>query len=297
MVKLVYFLRTALGGLRQSFFVHAVAALAIGVSLLAMGLSRFAAGAVGAAVDAWGGDVEITAYLKDAISPEDASRLAERLRREERAEVKLVGPEEALARLARELGGAGQVLDHLPKNPLPASLELRPAADSRSAAAVAVFAGKLQQAPEVASVEYGRDLLERLQRLSLAVRWAGALLLALVLLAALVVVSATLQLAIYARRAEIEIQQLVGATDTFVKVPFLIEGAFQGLMGAAVAALGLLAISVYVAPRVGEAFSFLTAQLPLPNLLEVRGLLELAGLGVILGLLGSIWAVRRFMRL
>ena len=127
-------------------------------------------------------------------------------------------------------------------------------------------------------------------------RGAGALILLIVLLAAVTVVAATLQLAIYARREEIEIQKLVGATDTFVKAPFLLEGLLQGAVGAALACGGLWLFAHYLGPHLGRAVAFAIQGIGFPALVDSRSALELCGAGMALGLVGSLLAVRRFLR-
>ena len=297
MVKLLYFLRAAFAGLRMSPFVHFVASLAIGVALFSAGLSSHGVRLVNSVLDSWGAEAEITFYLKGEVTPEAAETLVARVGQEEGGQARLVTPEAALERLRAEFGEAGGVLANLPKNPLPWSIELNPPAGHRSASAIAVLAARWVQAPEVESVEYGREWLERLESLATAARGAGALVLLIVLAAAVVVVAATLQLAIYARREEIEIQKLVGATDAFVKAPFLFEGIFQGLFGASLAAGGLHAFSHYMGPRLSDALSFLSGGLVFPRLIDLHGWLELCVVGACLGLVGSLVAVRRFLRL
>jgi cell division transport system permease protein len=296
LVRLLYFTRAALASVRASPFVHGVAALTVAAALFASALARFAVAAGSRALDAWGRDVELTLYLEDAVSPEAAQALAGRLMAEEGGSAEVVTAEQALARLRSELGDSGAVLSNLPKNPLPASIEARPPADRRSAAQVAELAARAAALPGVASVEYGRDWIERLELLGKAARGAGALAVAVALLCAVVVVAAALQLAIYARREEIEIQKLVGASDAFVKAPFLIEGALQGLLGACLAAAGLLASARYLGPSLSSALAFALSGLALPPLAGGRAFLELLGAGAALGLMGSLLAVRRFLR-
>src|SRR5205814_10474181 len=117
---------------------------------------------------------------------------------------------------------------------------------------------------------------------------------AIVVLTTIVIVSATLQLAIYSRREEIEIQKLVGATDRFVKTPFLIEGLIQGAVGAGAAVAALWLFSLVVGPRLGELFSFLVASRSMV-LVDTRLAVELAIVGGGLGLRGSFAAVGRFL--
>jgi cell division transport system permease protein len=115
-------------------------------------------------------------------------------------------------------------------------------------------------------------------------------------LATVVIVAATLQLAIYARRTEIEIQKLVGATDRFVKAPFLLEGLLQGLLGAGVA-LGALALFGHlVGPTLSQLFAFLLGPQSRAPVLGTGLALELLAAGCALGLGGSFIAVGRFLR-
>jgi cell division transport system permease protein len=124
---------------------------------------------------------------------------------------------------------------------------------------------------------------------------AAAVLFAALATATAVLVSNTLRLAVFARRDEIEIMKLVGATDAFVAAPFLVEGALQGLLGAGLAVLALLALHAAVVPRLAAAVAIagglgLGDTLP-PGLLAVL----LAG-GAAVGLVGSALAVRRALR-
>jgi cell division transport system permease protein len=111
-----------------------------------------------------------------------------------------------------------------------------------------------------------------------------------------VVVSATLQPAIYARREEVEIQKLVGATDRFVRAPFLIEGLLQGLAGAALALIGVALVLHWLAPPLETLFAFLEVPGTAAALWGLRSTMELLAVGTGLGLLGSFLAVGRALR-
>jgi len=296
-VQLLYFLRAALGGLRKNPFVHTVATLTLAVALFSSALARHGARASTTVLESWGGEVEVTFYLREGVTAEQAQALADELRAKEGGEPKVVTAEAALARLREELGDSVGVLEGLPTNPLPASVELRPKVNQRSAAALEALATRWSGRAEVEKVEYGREWIERFERLGNAAKGAGALVLLIVLVAAVVVVAATLQLAIYARREEIEIQKLVGATDSFVKAPLLVEGLFQGAFGGGLAALGLWGFSSYLGPRIGDALAFVVGgNLVWPRLIDGRGVAELCVAGMVLGLVGSFVAVSRFLR-
>ena len=296
MTKLFYFFRAALSGVRQSPFVHAVAAVTIAVALFAGGFARFGLVAAARLLASWGSEVEVTLYLKEGTTEQQGKALAATLREETGGEVRYVPAAEALARLRADLGEPGRVLEHLPKNPLLATLEIRPNSAQRSAGSVAALTEAWAKLPNVELVDYGKEWVDNLESLSAAARTAGLLIFAVVLIAAVIVISATLQLGIYARREEIEIQKLVGATNSFVKAPFLIEGMLQGIAGALLASLWLLGFERYFGPRLAEALTFASATVQGLSLIDLHAMLELGAVGMFLGLTGSLLAVGRFLR-
>jgi cell division transport system permease protein len=208
----------------------------------------------------------------------------------------VVSPADAADRLRRELGDLGDALKDLPDNPLPASVELRIPPASRTPEALRALAGEIQKSPAVTGVDYGEQAVARLSSISAATKYGGAVAFIIVVVATIIIVAATLQLAIYARRDEIEIQKLVGATDRFVKVPFLIEGLFQGLLGAGLAMAGLWAFGLAAGPRMNELFAFLLGPGAQVTLWDPLAFLELGCAGCALGLCGSFIAVGRFLR-
>src|SRR5205085_2494292 len=156
-----------------------------------------------------------------------------------------------------------------------------------------VLAAELEQLPGVRDVEYGREWLDKLEALGSGLRAFGAGALLAVIGAALMVVANTIRLAVYARRDEIEIMKLVGATDAYVRAPFLMEGALQGLVGASVAVGAVLAAQHWLLPHASQAFSY-AAGVAAPHLLPLyaSGLLAAGGL---VGFVGSWIAVARFL--
>jgi len=291
------FLGTALRGMRHSPWVHGVAVMTLGLALFVSGLALGVVRWVDALSGSLGGELELTVYLAEGQGQAQAERLLGVARaRHPAVEARIVSPDEALQRLGAQLGDLGAALEGLPKNPLPWSLELRLPRADRSPEALAALAAELRAAPAVDGVDYGEQAVARLEGLRRALRWGGLALLVLVAFVAVVVVSATLQLAIYARREEMEIQKLVGATDGFVKAPFLIEGALQGLAGAALASLGLSALDRVASPRLAELAAFLVGPTGLPSLDPPWVVVQLGLAGLSLGLAGSFVAVGRFLR-
>jgi len=242
----------------------------------------------------WGAEPSVTLYLDRATTDDEAKALAGRVAETEQTQsVRYVDRAQALQRLRTELGDLGSALDGLPENPLPPSLEVIPAG-SPGPNEVRAMASRLGKLSHVVEVDYGREWLDRIEALGRAMRNFGSGALALVLTAALLVVANTIRLAVYARRDEIEIMKLVGATNAYVRTPFLLEGMLQGLAGALLAVVGLEIVQQVVIPRAAAAFSF-AAGAAAPHL-AVAHLGILAGAGAVVGLLGSYLAVARFLR-
>ncbi len=296
LAKAAYFWRSAASGLRHAPFIHFIAVTTIAIALFSAGLAQAVGRMVDGLLGSLGGEVQVTVYLSPELDEEGAAVLRERMETTSGGRATLVPPQVALERLERELGDLGEALTHLPENPLPPSLELEVPSERRTPGELKALAQELRTMPGVTGVDYGEEAVERLSAISKALRYGGWIAFAVVLLATVVIVSATLQLAIYARRGEIEIQKLVGATDRFVKAPFLIEGFLQGLLGAVVALAALLTFERLVGPGLASLFSFLVGPGGMVPLLEPRIALELLVAGCALGLGGSFIAVGRFLR-
>ena len=271
------------------------------VSVLTISLSLFIGAsfvlglfAARALLTSWGAEASVTLYLDKATTDDRAHALVAQIREQDPdVDVRYVDRVMALKRLRVDLGDLAGALDGLTQNPLPPSLEVTPHV-SLPPSGVRVLAAQLGQLPGVTEVDYGREWLDKLEALARGLRVFGAGALLTVLGAALLVVANTIRLAVYARRDEIEIMKLVGATDGYVRAPFLLEGALQGLLGAALALGAVVSVQKWLLPRASQAFAF-AAGIRAPTLtLEHWG--ALLGVGAVVGLFGSWLAVARFLR-
>jgi cell division transport system permease protein len=208
-------------------------------------------------------------------------------------EVEAVPAATALRRLAASLGEEAKVLEGVGPGALPDAVEVR--APGVSLAGARALAARLSAIPGAAEVDYGNAWLEKLERFVAHGRIAALVLFAALAVATAVLVSNTLRLAVFARRDEIEIMKLVGATDGFVSAPFLIEGLLQGLLGAAVAVLALLALHALLVPRLQAAVA-LAGGLRLADTLPPALVVALVLGGGAVGLLGSALSVARTLR-
>jgi cell division transport system permease protein len=286
-----YFVRRALQAMARGPRVALVATTTIAVAVFLTGL--FAAALHGAErlVAVWGGDAQLSVYLDPAADLEAARAAAAALA--PGLAVELVRSDEALRRFRASLGPEGALLDGVRPEVLPPSVEVR-AAGLRAAEAQAL-AARLRAVPGARDVDDGHAWLARLEALVAKLRWAGVALFVALAAGAAVLVANTLRLGVFARRDEIEIMRLVGATDSFVQAPFLIEGLLQGLAGGALGAAALSALAGAALPRLaavtGEAAALSSGAVLAPPLLAA-----LVGGGAALGLFASALAVGREMK-
>ncbi|MBK1702038.1 permease-like cell division protein FtsX, partial [Thiococcus pfennigii] len=234
-------------------------------------------------------------FLVPSVVEADAERLAARLReRRDVAEVRVIGRDEALAEF-RAYSGLEDVLAGLPGNPLPVVLSIVPPPAAGDAAALEGLAAALERLPETDLVRHDADWVHRFQALvELAQR--GVSILASVLgLALLLIVGNTIRLEIENRRDEIRIQELVGATNAFIRRPFVYAGLWYGLLGGLVACLLVIVGLLLIQAPVSRVASLYQADFPLIGL-SLPVLAAMLGTGTLLGYLGSWLAVTWHLR-
>ncbi len=291
MVRLAYFVRRALDALRRGPFVALVAVGTIYVAVLVTGLFAAVLSGTERLLDAWGGEVQISVYLRPGADLAAARAAAARIAPGRAVEA--VTSRTALERLKSSLGDEAGVLEGVGEQALPASVEVR--APGITLEAARTLARQLEAVPGAADVDYGNAWLERLETFLKRARLVGLLLMGTLSVATAVLVANTLRLAVYARRDEIEIMKLVGATDGFVGAPFLIEGLVQGLAGAGLAVLTLLGAQAALLPRLHAAVA-LAGRMTRADVLPTPLLLGLLAGGAALGLVASSLSLLRFLR-
>ncbi len=288
----LYFTRRALEAMARGPYVALVGTATVFVALLSIGVLAAALGGAERLLAAWAGEVRISAYLAPGVDLEGA-RVGAAAVAPGRA-VRAVTGAEALVRLREELGEEeGRVLEGVGPGVLPDAVEV--AAPGISLAEARALAARLRAVPGVAEVDFGTAWLEALERFVGRARAVAWLVFGAMAAASAVLVSNTLRLAVHARRDEIEIMKLVGATDGFVAAPFLLEGIFQGLLGGGLAALALAAANAAALPRLraaAPALGTLAAGDTVPGALLAA--LVLGGAAV--GLVGSALSVARALR-
>ena len=238
--------------------------------------------------------VNVIAYIREDAPPGKVLELRRSLQnRSDVLEVIYVTKDEALARLREHFADRSELLDMVSDNPLPASLEVRARNPESLENIVSLLETKVGPESVLEEVALQEDIVERLLSLTTATRVAGVAMTGGLAVVSLFIVINTIRIAVYSRRQEIEVMKLVGATDWFVRWPFVFEGMLYGLL----ASLLTLLIVVPAYDPVVENFWALLSFLPVerdPQFVTKLALMTMVA-GIALGAAGSYISVRRFL--
>jgi cell division transport system permease protein len=283
-------LREALLSFRRTPALSVLSVVAIAFSLFTVGLFGLVALNLRQALRGVEERVEVVAFLFRGTAPEAVTLASQDIAQfPEVGDVTFVSEEQALAQARRELVEFKDAYRDLQVNPLPASLAIGLKEGFRDAAHVAAVAERVKGFAFVEDVRYGRDWVERLDQLRSTSTIVGLLIGAAFALVAIVIIGVTIRLTILQRAREIAVMRVVGASNWFVRGPFLLEGIVKGLLG------GVLAL---VLSYVAYALFRGNGSGPLAGLVFFQPLHMLALLvfGVALGLLGSLVSVGRHLQ-
>jgi cell division transport system permease protein len=292
--RLVYFLRRALRNMRLSPVLSVAAVCTVGVALALLAFFAIAVLNVQRLAANWASDLAIVAYLEQPPDSATLSRWLNEIRAYPEVEtVTYVSREEAYQRFRERLKSDADLLEGLGSEVLPASLEVRLKPERRQDTAAVVE--RLGRNKAFGELHYAREWLERFEAFLLLLRTIGAALGGFLALAALVIVTNTIKLTLYARQDELEAMTMVGATAMFIKLPYLIEGALQGLCGGLLALLAsFLAYQFILRENLGSLL-LLTGIDTIHFLPPLWQVLVVAA-GTLIGVLGSLLALRKFVR-
>jgi cell division transport system permease protein len=278
-------LREALLSFRRAPLLSGLAVTTIGFALFVLGLFSLVALNLRQALSGVAERVEVVMYLQRG-TPVDVVTVAigDIQAFPEVEGVTYVTEEQALERARSELVEFQGVFADLTDNPLPASLEIRLAQGYRDAEHVATVADRLTGFRFAEDVRYGGDWVEKLDRLRDIAAAVGFVIGIAFAAAAVIIIGTTIRMTVLARNREIHIMRLVGATDGFIRRPFLLDGAIKGVLG------GLLAIALDYAAYLAVSRSLFTA-----TFFSAGQMLLFLLIGTVLGFVASATSVNRHL--
>jgi cell division transport system permease protein len=293
--RLGYFVSRAVTNIRQNVLINVLTVVTITLAILLVSLFLLVFVNLEGAVDAFSEKVQVTAYFDRELAPAEFTVLKDRIVGLSGVDrVSYVGKDDAMRRFRERLKGQEAILEGVPTEVLPSSIEITLKRSNRSSAAVDAFVARLRSVPGIAEVQYGEEWLKRFSTFMDFMRVTGAVLGGFLLLAVVFIVSNTIKLTIFARKEELEVLSLVGATRLFIKIPFMIEGVLQGATGAV---LALVVLGGCYQLFLRNAGNFLSIN-PVTAGVSFLPPEYLAGLfcgGVLLGFFGSLVSLKRFV--
>ncbi len=286
-----YFIQEVFRSLRRNNWMSFASVGTVAVSLFVLGVFLILVMNMNRMASTLESQVQISVYLQDDLSRQDRLDLQSDIEKMQGIDtVKFVDKDEAKERLAERLGDQKYLLEALgDKNPLPDAFELTVAQPDM----VETAAKAIERMEGVESAKYGQDVVEHLFDITRLMRIFGLVLMVLLAGATIFIISNTIRLTVFARRKEIAIMKYVGATDWFIRWPFLMEGIVLGFIGGIIAALALRSFYAAMASKIYSTLAFfpLLPQYPFMNYVTVAIILS----GMIIGAIGSAFSLKRFL--
>lgn len=236
--------------------------------------------------------VEISLFLKDNTPPGEVSELEKSIRNlPEVASVEFIPKEQALDDMKKNLGDNKDILSGLEeKNPLPDAFRIK----ARDVEQVPALAGQFMELRQADQVRYGQGVVEKILAFSRWLRIAGMITMVLLGAAAVFLIATTIRLSVFSRRREIEIMKFLGATNWFVRLPFLLEGMALGLFGSLLAVAVIYVGYISLVGNIQFSLPFMQLVTDRREILPVLEGLTLLGIGI--GAAGSMISVRKFLK-
>lgn len=296
--KSSYFFAKAIENIRRNLFINLVTSGVITLSFLIFGAFIMLFGNINSALEMWENDVQIEAYLSPEADKAKAGTIMKSILQMAEAEsATYVDKDEAMKRFKKSMGGMSSIAEGLEENPLPASIEIRLKKGHSKIESIENIVRELKKNVLIEDIAYGQEWTEKFATALAAIRLIGFIIGVFLLMATIFIVSNTIKLTVYAKKEELEIAKLLGATNFFVKTPFFIEGLIQGLAGSLLS-IGLLYL-IYIGFLAGISSSLGTSLATggfRIEFLPIHSVFTLVAGGMLLGFFGSLVSVGRFLK-
>lgn len=290
--SLCYFLRETVTSLVRNRFMAVASILTVTLSMFILGAFLSAVLNINHMATYLESQVEMTVYLKDGIKTDDVMAVGKQLKQLNGLKgISFTNKDQALANFRESMGDQAALLDSMNGNPLPASYKISFQSPDQLQDAVNL----VKKYPQVDDVQYGQEIVEQLYRVAQFIRISGIILILFLAGAELFIISNTIRLTVFARRREIQIMKYVGATNGFVRWPFLFEGMVIGFIGSGISSILLWLCYRMIQEEIHNAgLVFIPLLAMYPFIVHVA--IFLLAAGIIIGALGSAISLRKYMK-
>lgn len=287
-----YYIREVFISLRRNNWMSVASIGTVAVSLFIFGMFLMMVMNMNKLAENMESQLQINVYLLDKVDREQARDIEKDLKEIEGVEsVGFVTKDEAMERFKDRLGDQKTLLDALDEtNPLPDSFEVT----VTNPDLVKTAAEKMEKIDGVECAKYGQDVMEHLFEITRLLRIFGFTLMLVLAFATLFIISNTIRLTVFARRKEIAIMKYVGATDWFIRWPFVMEGMVLGLFGSIIAAMVLRTAYTAMAEKVYDTLAFFPLIPEQPFLTYITIIVVISGM--VVGAIGSAVSIKKFLK-
>ena len=293
-----FFLAEAIRSIRANVAVSIAATVTVLIAVFILGAFIPSFLYVQSSVDSQKERVDIRAYVSDTAKVAQVNQLQDQLKDLQAQglirEFTYINKDQALAELRERLKDPS-ITDYLSSNPIPANFRIKPG-QAEQADEVVRQISTAAAIDEALGVKYGEETTDKLLTVARFIQWAGLALITILLVASILLIGNTIRLSIFARRREVEVMKLVGATNWFIRWPFVIEGIICGLVGAVLSVALLWAVKVGVVDQwIDGTDSALQRDDATTIGFPLLGLVLIAA-GALVGAIGSGITLRRFLK-
>lgn len=288
------FIKRALRDILRNRFLNTVAVTTVVLSVLIVGATALFFMNAGDMMNFWKKGIKIMAYLKPGVTESDIPDIQHTIQKMYGVEeVRFISKKAALETLKSQMQRQSSIFTDLKENPLPDALEVRMIPSSQSWEKVETLSKKIESLPPVEEVEYGKRWLSRFENIFNLFKLTGYSLGGIFFMATIFIIANTIRLILYARRDELEIMRLVGASDKFIKIPFYIETILIGITGGIIGLLVLFGAFSVISSNVDQGFGSLLFHI---RFLPPGTLALILFCSMLVGWLGCYFSIKQFLK-
>jgi cell division transport system permease protein len=291
-VRVEYLVRETAINLWRNISLTVAAVLTVAVCLTMLGVSLLIGYGADSLTTQWKGGIEFIVFMRPEATPEQNDAVDNAIEASEAVKSYTYLDQQAAYEEFKELfSDKPELVDSVTPEVLPPSYRVVPV--DANPDEVATLGKQFEDAPGVREVTYATEALRNLEDLTSSVRTGLITTAVVLLLVAVLLILNTISTAMASRRREIEVMKLVGATNWFIRVPFMFEGLFHGIFGAALAVGGMVGVNEFIFPRVRKNDILLYFQVTSSQVFSTS--IIVLALGCLVGVIGSLWAVSRYL--
>ncbi len=294
--RIAYFISTTIKGIKTNLYLNAVTVITIAVAFLILNIFFMIYRNVNSLLGEWKGKIKIIAYVKDGVNDQQIIIIGNQIKSNEGINsVKYFSKQDALNEFRKELKGQDAILSGITQDVLPAYFLVTVKDSIITGKAIGKVVSFLKGISGITDVQYGEGIAERISGLLIIVKMLGFGIGGFMLFAIFIIVSNTIRISIFSRKDEIEIMKLVGATNSFIEIPFILEGMIQ-----VVAGTGLSIVLLYLVYRIfmyklhqnlGSLFVNINI-----SFISKETMIALLACSALLGFAGAFASIGRFIR-